>query len=60
MTRGGWHHDNANWKPKTCAVCGTEQVCADGEAVDLRAKTGRGVPDKCFGRQDCCWRPLYA
>lgn len=21
---GGWHHDNAKWAPKTCAVCGTE------------------------------------
>lgn len=20
----GWHHENANWKPKACAVCGTE------------------------------------
>lgn len=20
----GWHHDNANWKPKACAVCATE------------------------------------
>lgn len=20
----GWHHENANWKPKPCAVCGTE------------------------------------
>lgn len=19
----GWHHENANWKPKACAVCGT-------------------------------------
>lgn len=19
----GWHHDNANWKPKACAACGT-------------------------------------
>lgn len=20
----GWHHENANWKPKACAVCGVE------------------------------------
>lgn len=20
----GWHHENANWKPKACAVCGAE------------------------------------
>jgi len=20
----GWHHENANWKPKPCAVCGAE------------------------------------
>ena len=20
----GWHHENADWKPKACAVCGTE------------------------------------
>jgi len=20
----GWHHENADWKPKSCAVCGTE------------------------------------
>ena len=20
----GWHHDNANWKPKTCPICSTE------------------------------------
>ena len=22
MGVGGWNHDNANWKPKTCVVCG--------------------------------------
>ena len=22
--KGGWHHDNANWKPKTCPACKCE------------------------------------
>jgi len=26
----GWHHENANWKPKACAVCGTEFIPRSG------------------------------
>lgn len=26
----GWHHENANWKPKNCAVCGTAFVPRSG------------------------------
>jgi len=26
----GWHHENANWKPKACAVCGTEFIPHSG------------------------------
>lgn len=27
---GGWHHDNANWKPKACAACGEQFVPKSG------------------------------
>jgi hypothetical protein len=26
----GWHHENANWTPKACAVCGTEFTPCSG------------------------------
>lgn len=26
----GWNHDNANWKPKTCPVCGAEFIPRSG------------------------------
>lgn len=39
---GGWHHDNANWKPKSCAVC----------CVQFTPKSGahKFCSEKCKGK----------
>lgn len=63
MTRGGWHHDNANWKPKTCAVCGAEFVPRSGVnkfcSAQCRGKwkyvTGKGSTENQYKKISGDW-----
>jgi hypothetical protein len=63
----GWHHENANWKPKACAVCGAEFTPKSGVnkfcSVACRGKwkyiTGDGSTENQYLRISGNWRKYY-
>lgn len=63
----GWHHENAKWKPKTCAVCGAEftpksgvhKFCSDACKGKWRYITGDGSTENQYLRISGNWRKYY-
>lgn len=63
----GWHHENANWKPKACAVCSTEFTPKSGVhkfcSASCKGKwqyiTGAGSTDNQYKLISGNWRKYY-
>lgn len=63
----GWHHDNAKWKPKQCAVCSTEftprsgvnKFCSTACRGKWRYITGQGSTEQQYKTISGDWRRYY-
>lgn len=63
----GWHHENANWKPKACAACGTEftprsgvhKFCSESCRGKWPYTTGAGSTENQYKLISGNWRKYY-
>jgi hypothetical protein len=63
----GWHHDNAQWKPKTCAVCiavftpksGVHKFCSEQCKGKWQYITGSGSTDNQYKMISGNWHKYY-
>jgi hypothetical protein len=63
----GWHHDNAQWKPKNCAVCsamftpksGVHKFCSEQCKGKWQYITGSGSTDNQYKTISGNWRKYY-
>jgi hypothetical protein len=59
----GWHHETANWKPKTCAQCGREftpksgphRFCSDSCRGKWKYTTGEASTEKQYAKISGDW-----
>lgn len=66
-TFGGWHHDNANWKLKTCPVCNSQFTPFSGShkfcSVQCKGKwkyiTGSGNTEEQYKKISGNWEKYF-